>query len=129
MPSAPCVTASGVTFANRREATMSATVLRYLIIFALIALWEILPSSGMIPDMFLPALSTTLIAVWSEAGEYGHALSVTLYEVAISMAFACGGGILLGAIVGSLPRPRLLIMPMVSSLYAVPLVILYPVFT
>ena len=38
-------------------------------------------------------------------------------------AFCCG------AIVGSLPRPRVLIMPMVSSLYAVPLVILYPVFT
>ncbi len=31
--------------------------------------------------------------------------------------------------VGSLPRPRILIMPMISSLYAVPLVILYPVFT
>jgi NitT/TauT family transport system permease protein len=45
------------------------------------------------------------------------------------MVFACGGGILAGAVVGSLPRPRLLIMPMVSSLYAVPLVILYPVFT
>jgi len=28
-----------------------------------------------------------------------------------------------------LPRPRLIVMPMVSSLYAVPLVILYPVFT
>ncbi len=28
-----------------------------------------------------------------------------------------------------LPRPRILIMPMISSLYAVPLVILYPVFT
>src|SRR6185312_5165265 len=50
---------------------------------------------------------------------YGHSLGVTLYEVAISMAFACGGGILLGAIVGSLPRPRVLIMPMVSSLYPV----------
>ena len=61
--------------------------------------------------------------------EYGHALVVTLYEVAIAMVFACGGGILAGAVVGSLPRPRLLIMPMVSSLYAVPLVILYPVFT
>src|SRR5258708_9637073 len=45
------------------------------------------------------------------------------------MMFAWGGGIRLGAIVGSLPRPRVLIMPMVSSLYAVPLVILYPVFT
>src|SRR6201990_662942 len=108
---------------------MSPTTLRRLIILALIALWEILPRSGLIPELFLPSLSSTLIAGWNDAGEYGHALMVTLYEVAISMAFACGGGILCGAVVGSLPRPRVLIMPMVSSLYAVPLVILYPVFT
>ena len=125
----PCATASGATSANRREATMTATTLRRLIVIALIVLWEVLPRSGLIPELFLPSLSSTLIAGWNEAGEYGHALAVTLYEVAISMAFACGGGILLGAIVGSLPRPRVLIMPMVSSLYAVPLVILYPVFT
>src|ERR1044071_9267345 len=108
---------------------MSATTLRRLIVISLIALWEILPRAGLIPELFLPSLSSTLAAGWNEAGEYGHALAVTLYEVAISMAFACGGGILLGAIVGSLPRPRILIMPMVSSLYGVPLVILYPVFT
>ena len=108
---------------------MSAATLRRLIVIGLIALWEILPRAGVIPELFLPSLSSTLAAGWNEAGEYGHALAVTLYEVAISMAFACGGGILLGAIVGSLPRPRILIMPMVSSLYAVPLVILYPVFT
>src|SRR5690348_13586538 len=108
---------------------MSATTLRRLIVVTLIALWELLPRSGLIPELFLPALSSTLVAGWNEAGEYGHALAVTLYEVAVSMVFACGGGILLGAIVGSLPRPRILIMPMVSSLYAVPLVILYPVFT
>ena len=108
---------------------MTATTLRRLIVMGLIVLWEALPRSGLIPELFLPALSSTLVAGWNEAGEYGHALAVTLYEVAVSMAFACGGGILLGAIVGSLPRPRILIMPMVSSLYAVPLVILYPVFT
>src|SRR2546429_7230559 len=108
---------------------MTAATLRRLIVIGLIALWEILPRAGLVPELFLPSLSSTLAAGWNEAGEYGHALAVTLYEVAISMAFACGGGILLGAIVGSLPRPRILIMPMVSSLYAVPLVILYPVFT
>ena len=108
---------------------MTATTLRRLIVLGLIALWEILPRSGLVPELFLPSLSATLVAGWNEAGEYGQALTVTLYEVAISMIFACGGGILLGAVVGSLPRPRLLIMPMVSSLYAVPLVILYPVFT
>src|ERR1700709_996115 len=108
---------------------MTAATLRTLIVISLIALWEILPRTGLIPELFLPSLSSTLAAGWSEAAEYGHALAVTLYEVVISMAFAGGGGILLGAVVGTLPRPRILIMPMVSSLYAVPLVILYPVFT
>jgi NitT/TauT family transport system permease protein len=108
---------------------MSSTTLRRLIVIALIVLWEVLPRTGAIPELFLPSLSSTLQAGWSEAGEYGHALMVTLYEIAIAMVIACGGGILAGAVVGSLPRPRVLIMPMVSSLYAVPLVILYPVFT
>src|SRR5256885_4104117 len=108
---------------------MTATTLRRLIVIALIALWDLLPRSGLIPELFLPSLPSTLAAGWNEASEYGHALAVTLYEVAISMVFACGGGILLGAVVGSLPRPRILIMPMGSRLYAVPLVILYPVFT
>lgn len=108
---------------------MSATALRRLIVFSLIVLWEVLPRTGLIPELFLPSLSSTLIAGWTDAAEYGQALLVTLYEVAVSMVFACGLGIVAGAVVGSLPRPRVLIMPMVSSLYAVPLVILYPVFT
>src|SRR5215475_9618928 len=108
---------------------MSATTLRRLIILALIALWEILPRSGLLPELFLPSLSATLAAFFNDAAEYGEALAVTLYEVAISFVFACFGGILAGALVGSLPSFRRLFMPMVSSLYAVPLVILYPVFT
>src|SRR3982074_1856887 len=109
--------------------SMSPTTLRRLIVISLVMLWEALPHAGVIPELFLPSLSSTIAAGWNEAGEYGHALAVTLYEVAISMVFACGGGILAGAIVGSLPRPRVLIMPMISSIYAMPLVILYPVFT
>ncbi len=108
---------------------MRASTLRWLIVIVLIAFWEILPRSGLIPELFLPSLSSTLAAGLNDAGEYAAALAVTLYEVAISFVFACAGGILAGALIGSLPRPRLLIMPMVSSLYAVPLVILYPVFT
>ena len=104
---------------------MSSTTLRRLIVISFIVLWELLPRTGLIAELFLPSLSSTIIAGWNDAGEYGHALAVTLYEIAVSMVFACGGGILAGAIVGSLPRPRILIMPMISSIYAVPLVILY----
>ncbi|MGB3448046.1 MAG: ABC transporter permease [Xanthobacteraceae bacterium] len=107
---------------------MSAHTLRRLIIISLIVLWELLPRLGLIPELFLPSLSSTLAAGWNDIAEYGHALMVTLSEVAISMVLACGGGILCGAIVGSLPKLRMLMMPIVSSLYAIPLVILYPVF-
>ena len=109
---------------------MKASTLRWLIVIAPHRAVGI--AAARRPDpRTVPAVA--VLDARSPAGtrprEYGDALAVTLYEVAISMAFACGGGILLGAIVGSLPRPRVLIMPMVSSLYAVPLVILYPVFT
>src|SRR3954468_17614744 len=101
---AACATASGGTSAKRREAEMTATTLRRLIVISLIVLWEALPRSGLIPELFLPALSSTLIAGWNEAGEYGHALAVTLYEVAISMAVARGGGTPPGALVRPPPH-------------------------
>ena len=57
------------------------------------------------------------------------ALLVTLYEVAIAMLIACGAGILVGALVGGIAVLRNLMLPVFSSLYAVPIVILYPIFT
>src|ERR1700687_963540 len=105
MRSEACATASGAISASRREGmVMSSTTLRRLIVMALIVLWEVLPRIGAIPELFLPSLSSTLQAGWSDAGEYGHALIVTLYEVAVAMVFACGGGILGRGVVGSPPR-------------------------
>ena len=69
---------------------MSSTTLRRLIIVLLIVLWEVLPRLGIIPELFLPSLSSTLAAGWTDAPEYGHALVVTLYEVAVAMVFGDG---------------------------------------
>ena len=46
---------------------MSSTTLRRLIVIALIVLWEVLPRIGAIPVLFLPSLSSTLQAGWSDA--------------------------------------------------------------
>jgi len=107
----------------------SPTAMRRGILVSLLVLWELVPQTGLLPELFLPSLSSTLAVLWKDAGIYGHALWVTLYEVAAAMAIACGGGILAGAAVGGLARLRKLLLPVVSSLYAVPIVILYPVFT
>jgi len=61
--------------------------------------------------------------------EYTSELAVTIYEVAFAMLIACGGGILAGALVGGLTLLRNLLLPVFSSMYAVPIVILYPIFT
>ena len=88
-----------------------------------------MPRTGAIPELFLPSLSKTLTVLFINRHEYAEALVVTIYEVAFAMLIACGFGILIGAVVGGLALLRDLLLPVFSSLYAVPIVILYPIFT
>ncbi len=105
------------------------STVRWLIVAAVLVLWEAVPRWGLIPPLLLPSLSSTLDALITDADQYGAALLVTLGEVALAMLVACGAGILVGALVGGVARLRDLLLPVFSSLYAVPIVILYPIFT
>ena len=105
------------------------TQARYAIVATVVVLWELVPRLGLIPTLFLPSLSQTIAVGIADAGTYGRHLLTTLGEVGISMIFACGGVILLGAVLGTVAKAGRLVLPVVSSLYAVPLVVLYPVFT
>ncbi len=107
----------------------SPRTVRRLIVLAILVLWEAIPRFGILPELFVPPLTKTLYYLGANWLIYGHALLVTLYEVALSMLIACGCGILAGAVVGGVATLRTLMLPVFSSLYAVPIVILYPVFT
>ena len=107
----------------------SPKTVRRLILLAVLVLWELLPRTGLVAELFLPPLSKTVTVLIADRQEYADALLVTLYEVALAMLIACGAGILVGALVGGLALLRNLLLPVFSSLYAVPIVILYPIFT
>ena len=107
----------------------SPATVRWLILLALLVFWELMPRTGIIPELFLPTLSKTLAVLAKDWREYASELAVTLYEVAFAMLIACGAGILTGALVGGVALLRNLLLPVFSSLYAVPIVILYPIFT
>ena len=107
----------------------SPVTVRWLILAALLVLWELLPRTGLIAELFLPSLSKTLTVLFVDRQQYAEALVVTLYEVGLAMLIACGGGIVIGALVGGVALLRNLLLPVFSSLYAVPIVILYPIFT
>ena len=105
------------------------STVRWLILAVLLVFWELFPRTGIIPELFLPSLSKTITVLIKDWREYASELAVTLYEVAFAMLIACGFGILAGALVGGIALLRNLLLPVFSSLYAVPIVILYPIFT
>ena len=104
-------------------------MVRWAILITLLALWELVPMMGLLPELFLPRLSKTLGVLWTDLDKYYAALLVTLYEVVLAMVIACGFGIVAGATIGGIAALRILLLPVFSSLYAIPIVILYPIFT
>lgn len=108
---------------------MSRSAIRWLLVAILLVAWEALPRFGLVPTLFLPPLTTTLVAGATDASSYAAALAVTIGEALAAALIACGGGIFAGAVLGGVAPVRRLLLPVMSSLYAVPLVILYPAMT
>ena len=107
----------------------SPSAVRWFLLLLMLVAWELLPRTKLIPELFLPPLSKTLTVLVSDWRIYLAALWVTLYEVAGAIVIACGLGIAAGAVVGGIAVLREILLPVFSSLYAVPIVILYPIFT
>ena len=103
--------------------------LQALIGLAVLVLWEALPRAGLIASLFLPPLSETVRALVAGWRDYGFHLLVSLKAIGISMLIACGLGIGCGLLAGSIVSVRRVAQPLASGLYAVPFVILYPLFT
>jgi NitT/TauT family transport system permease protein len=114
---------------DRRRFYIAPDLLRRLCGVLLLVLWEVLPRAGLVPSLFLPPLSQTLVALARDWHEYAANLLVSLSAIGISMVAACGLGIGAGLLAGSIRPLRRVTQPLASALYAVPIVILYPLFT
>lgn len=94
---------------------------------AILAAWEALPRAGVVPPLFVPPLSEALGALATGRREFLGSLPTTLGEILVAYALACGGGVIAGQLVAASPAARRMLLPVIRSAYAVPLVVLYPV--
>jgi len=91
-------------------------------------LWEILARTVLTNRLVIVPFSTVLDTMWSLArtGELWKNIYVSLVEFVLGFALAAVVGIFLGFLTGTSTRVREYLEPLVSALYATPLVALIP---
>lgn len=106
---------------------ISVRQLQVLLLAGLIAAWEILPRAGLVPPVILAPFSATLEVGFTSFGVFAPALLTTLGEIAVGLVIAYVGGGSIGLILGSVRGLRLTLLPLLSSAYAIPFVVIYPI--
>jgi NitT/TauT family transport system permease protein len=100
---------------------------RTALYLAILGAWELLPRAGLVPRLFVPPLSEALDILVVDHREYLGSLPPTFGEILVSYLIVCGGGIALGQLIGASAAARRMLLPVLRSVNAVPLVVLYPV--
>ena len=112
-------------------ARQSVTGTRWMILAAALLLWEIGARVGGDPNLIAPPSSIVralFTAVLPDA-DIRSAILLALFEVITSYALAVAVGLLLGLAIGSTNLGRRGFYPIVLLLYAIPQVVLLPLFT
>jgi NitT/TauT family transport system permease protein len=103
---------------------------RLAVIVVLVTAIEAFCRSGLIPRTVVLPPSEMALSLWHilQTGEYSIDILSTLQNVAISSTLAVTLGFAIGFILHALPRLRATVEPLLTSYYAVPTFMFYPVF-
>jgi NitT/TauT family transport system permease protein len=93
---------------------------------AVMALWEAIVRLGLVNQIILAAPSDIVQAAANDGDVFLRAFATTMLEIAAAILIAWTLGIVLGVVVGSSHALAAATAPVLSSIFAIPLIILYP---
>jgi NitT/TauT family transport system permease protein len=98
---------------------------------ALLALWQILPTEGLVDKTFLPPLTNVLDAWWqlASSGELWTDVHASLQRSLTGFGIALAAGIPLGLLIGWYPIAAELLSPVLAIFLNTAAIALLPVFT
>lgn len=103
--------------------------MRWILLVAFLAMWEVAPPIFGIPPVLVPPLSLTIREGAENFEVFARNFLITLQGASAAILISCMFGVSIGSILGANRFLARTLLPLASSLYAVPLVILYPLFT
>ena len=92
---------------------------------AAMALWEAVVRLDLVSQIILAAPSHIVLAAAQDGGVFLHAFATTSIEIGAAIVIAWTLGIVLGMVAGS-SHTLAAAAPVLSSIFAIPLIILYP---
>ena len=105
---------------------MSAGTKSLVIAVAVVAGWEAIVRLGLVSAIILAAPSDIVLAAASDGAVFLRAFATTAIEIAAAIVMTWTLGIVVGLIAGSSHTLASATAPVLSSIFAVPLIILYP---
>jgi NitT/TauT family transport system permease protein len=93
---------------------------------AVVALWESIVRLGLVSQIILAAPSDIVLAAANDGDVFLRAFATTMIEIGAAILIAWTLGIGLGVVVGSSHALSAATAPVLSSIFAIPLIILYP---
>lgn len=108
---------------------MRARITHICIILSIILVWEVISELKLVNPIILGPFSKTLVSLWEDlsSGIIFRHLKVTLMEFGIAYAIAASFGLFIGLFLGTIKTLQDIYEPILTSLYAVPIIILYPI--
>jgi NitT/TauT family transport system permease protein/taurine transport system permease protein len=105
-----------------------AAAIRLGALAVVVALWELTRQFDLVNPILLAAPSEIYKAIAESGGQFLVAFQLTLAEIAVAIAITWGLGIGFGLACGALPGLGLAAGPILAALFAIPLIVWYPLF-
>lgn len=122
------MSASAVTATGERLDAVRRSAIQILFVIALIGAWYAVSASGLVSPLLLPppgAVLSELLVLASAAPFWGD-VGITLTTIVISYALAVFTGLAAGILIGRNRFAYDVFSPILSGLFSIPLIILYP---
>jgi NitT/TauT family transport system permease protein len=104
----------------------SRSIKALVITLVALALWEAIVRLGLVNRIILAAPSDVVLAAAKDGGVFLQAFTTTMLEIVAAILISWTLGVAFGIIAGSSHRLAGAAAPVLSSLFAIPLIIVYP---